>query len=116
MCQDWLWLCNILHNAEGFQFGCGLFVKLEWCLLKTQVGDPGMVMSLSSLVDVEDRNLLAGSLLVLMEHDYNIAQVGNDTANGLCMDACTVSQHRQRTNSLQLPLSLFVRAVPADNV
>lgn len=34
-----------------------------------------MVMSLSSLQGVDDRNLLAGSLLVLMEGDYNQAQV-----------------------------------------
>jgi hypothetical protein len=34
-----------------------------------------MVLSLSSLVEVEDRNLLAGSLMVLLEQDINRAQV-----------------------------------------
>jgi hypothetical protein len=34
-----------------------------------------MVLSLASLQGVEDRNLLAGSLLVLLERDYNQAQV-----------------------------------------
>lgn len=43
--------------------------------LRWQVGDAAMVLSLSSLVDVEDRNLLAGSLMVLLEQDINRAQV-----------------------------------------
>jgi hypothetical protein len=34
-----------------------------------------MVLSLAPLQGVEDRNLLAGSLLVLLERDYNQAQV-----------------------------------------
>lgn len=42
-----------------------------------QAGDAAMVLSLLSLQDVEDRNLLAGSLLLLMERDYNQAQVGD---------------------------------------
>lgn len=34
-------------------------------------------MSLTSLQGIEDRNLLAGSLLLLMEKDYNQAQVSH---------------------------------------
>jgi hypothetical protein len=34
-----------------------------------------MVMSLAALQGVEDRNLLAGSLLVLLGQDFNHAQV-----------------------------------------
>lgn len=34
-----------------------------------------MVMSLSGLTEVEDRHLLAGSLMVLLEQDVNQAQV-----------------------------------------
>jgi hypothetical protein len=40
-----------------------------------QVGDAAMVLSLSSLEEVEDKNLLAGSLMVLLEQDINQAQV-----------------------------------------
>jgi hypothetical protein len=52
------------------------FISFLWCtMLPLQVGDASMVMSLASLQGVEDRNLLAGSLLVLLERDYNQAQV-----------------------------------------
>lgn len=51
-----------------------------------------MVMSLSGLEGVEDRNLLAGSLMVLLEKDYNQAQVGVTSLVGyhrtLAQDCC----------------------------
>lgn len=40
-----------------------------------------MVLSLSGLEEVEDRNLLAGSLMVLLEQDINQAQVHTTPAS-----------------------------------
>lgn len=40
-----------------------------------QAGDAAMVLALGSLEGVEDRNLLAGSLLVLLGRDFDQAQV-----------------------------------------
>lgn len=51
---------------------CASALTIMWC---AQAGDAAMVLSLSGLQEVEDRNLLAGSLMVLLEQDYNQAQV-----------------------------------------
>jgi len=51
------------------------FVPHPLSALAVQAGDTAMVMSLSGLTEVEDRNLLAGSLMVLLEQDVNQAQV-----------------------------------------
>lgn len=51
---------------------CVCVVVYVWA---AQVGDAAMVLSLSDLQGVEDRNLLAGSIMVLLEQDYNQAQV-----------------------------------------
>lgn len=40
-----------------------------------QLGDASMVLSLESLRSIEDRNLLAGHVLVLLEKDHAQAQV-----------------------------------------
>lgn len=50
-----------------------LLFTVGCCVL--QAGDAAMVLSLSGLEEVEDRNLLAGSLMVLLEQDINQAQV-----------------------------------------
>lgn len=61
---------------------------LKFVLL--QVGDAAMVMSLSGLEEVEDRNLLAGSLMVLLEQDINQAQVcGPCTLQCMCFNIHT---------------------------
>ncbi len=44
-----------------------------------QAGDASMVMSLEGLKGIEDRNLLAGHVLVMLEKDYTEAQVGIGT-------------------------------------
>jgi WD repeat-containing protein 19 len=40
-----------------------------------QLGNASMVLSLEKLQQHEDRNLLAAHILVLLERDYNAAQV-----------------------------------------
>ncbi|KAF8062105.1 WDR19 [Scenedesmus sp. PABB004] len=67
-----------LGTAEGWRALGGAAMQALDVQLATaafrQVGDAAMVLSLEPLAGVEDRNLLAGSLLVLLERDYNQAQ------------------------------------------
>lgn len=51
-----------------------------------------MVMSLCGLEEVEDRNLLAGSLMVLLEQDYNQAQVGHSNNS---VESATQAMHNR---------------------
>jgi hypothetical protein len=44
-----------------------------------------MVLSLADLEEMEDRNLLAGSLMVLLEQDIHQAQVTVAAAYGVCV-------------------------------
>lgn len=53
-----------------------------------QVGDAAMVLSLADLEGVEDRNLLAGSLMVLLEQDIHQAQVTIAGCYDVCDDVC----------------------------
>lgn len=65
-----------IHSQPIAAISCAFtsFTAQPWCG-SMQVGDAAMVLSLSSLEEVDDRNLLAGSLMVLLEQDINQAQV-----------------------------------------
>ena len=46
------------------------------------VGDASMVLSLERIRQYEDKNLLAAHIMVLLERDYNQAQVGSEGGGG----------------------------------
>jgi hypothetical protein len=74
-------------------------VKPWWWLM--QVGDAAMVLSLSSLEEVEDRNLLAGSLMVLLEQDINQAQVRKRLFKQPMSTHVVVRQHHAAVTAMQ---------------
>ena len=65
------------------------------------VGDASMVLSLERIRQYEDKNLLAAHIMVLLERDYNQAQVGSEGGGGgsrACCCCCwggTANRHRQ---------------------
>ena len=76
---DALYAARALGSADAWrQVAAAALQQLDVQLAVAayrEVGDAAMVLSLSSLLEVEDRNLLAGSLMVLLEQEINRAQV-----------------------------------------
>jgi hypothetical protein len=65
------------------------WTQRDLCVVILQVGDAAMVLSLADLEGVEDRNLLAGSLMVLLEQDIHQAQVTVRLPHcDTCVDLC----------------------------
>ena len=52
------------------EHGAGIFAAIR---VYRHMGDPGMVMSLNKIKDIEDRNLISGYIAMFME-DFTLAQ------------------------------------------
>ena len=71
-------LCILLeHEAAYEELACCALEHLEIALAEKcyrRLGNAGMVMSIRTIAHVEETNLLAGHVLILLERDYDRAQ------------------------------------------
>jgi hypothetical protein len=56
------------------------------------LGDASMVLSLEQIQNIEDKNLLAGHMMVLLERDVAVAQVIVESHDDVPREGCSCGE------------------------